>query len=334
MEMTMMRPVSRVLPSKALAFFLRPAHYLLVIAVAFSVSIHLTAQTASSSKAAPHKAESGQKTFPTADAASSALYDAAKSGDTDTLVAIFGPGGRDLVFSGDDVLDKNGRQTFVDRYEQMHRLVPENATTETLEIGAENWPLPIPIVKADGVWFFDTASGKEEVLYRRIGQNEMNAIDTCATLVGAQIEYASEPREPSTKKVYAGKFLSDPGTRDGLYWKADSDADASPIGPLIAEASAQGYQDKTAPYLGYFFRILTRQGPAAPGGTKDYLHDGELEHGFAFLAYPADYRNSGVMTFIVDKDGIIYQKDLGPNTASVAKAMTAYNPDKTWKKVQ
>jgi hypothetical protein len=330
----MTRSIPGFIPSIVPAFIKKAGCYVALAFLLLGVSDFAIAQTAAKSSATgQHSAEAGQKTFSSAEAASTALYDAAKSGDTDALLAIFGPGGRDLVFSGDEVLDKNGRETFVERYEEMHRLVQDGPKIYKLDVGADNWPLPIPIVEANNTWFYDTASGKEEVLYRRIGKNELSVIETCATLVGAQIEYATEPREPSTKKVYAAKFISDPGTHDGLYWNA-GESDASPIGPLIADASAQGYTKKTEPYEGYYFRILTKQGAAAPGGTKDYMHDGELEHGFAFLMYPAEYRNSGVMTFIVNKDGIVYEKDLGPNTASLAKAMTTYNPDKTWKKVE
>jgi hypothetical protein len=316
--------------------FLRKTRSSVFLAAAVSgLSAFAISQTTAPAES-QHAAGIGQKTFPGADAAVEALYTAVKSNDTNALLEIFGPAGRELIFSGDDVLDKNGRETFTDRYEQMHRLVQDGPHSYKLDVGAENWPLPIPIVEADNTWFFDTASGKEEVLYRRIGRNELNAIETCGTLVGAQIEYAAEVRPPATKKQFAAKFFSDPGTHDGLYWQA-GESDASPIGPLIADAAAQGYSDaqaKTAPYQGYYFRILTRQGPSAPAGAKDYMGHGELTRGFAFVAYPAEYRNSGVMTFIVAEDGVVYQKDLGPNTADLAKAMTTYNPDKTWKKVE
>jgi len=311
---------------------------LLLLAVVLGLGAFAIAQTtaAASGSEPQHTPEAGQKTFPSANAAMEALYTAVKSGDTDALIEIFGPGGKELVLSGDQVQDKNGRQTFVDRYDQMHRLVPDSEHSDTLVIGAENWPMPIPIVEANGAWFFDTASGKQEILYRRIGKNELAAIETCHVLVEAQTEYGSEPRDGSSKNLYAAKFISDPGKQNGLYWKA-GDNDASPIGPLIADAAAQGYKGaeaKNSPYQGYFFRILTRQGAAASGGAQDYMVQGRLERGFAFVAYPAEYRNSGVMTFIVDKDGVVYQKDLGPNTASVAKAMTTYNPNKTWKQVE
>lgn len=314
-------------------FILNIRRCLLFLTMLSGLGVFAVAQTAESGSAAQHTPEAGQKTFPSAEAAMEALYAAVKSDDTDALMAIFGSGGKELVLSGDEVQDKNGRHNFVERYDQMHRLVPESATSFTLETGAENWPLAIPIVEANGAWFFDTASGKQEILYRRIGKNELAAIETCGILVEAQLEYASQPREPSDKKLYAAKFISDPGKQNGLYWKAD-DNDASPIGPLIADAAAQGYSGRTSPYHGYYFRILTRQGPAAAGGATTYMVNGLLEHGFAFLAYPAEYRNSGVVTFIVAKDGVVYQKDLGPTTADLAKAMTTYNPDKTWKKVE
>ena len=327
----MMQPNSR--SPIVSTFVLKIRRCLLLLAVVCGLGVFAIAQTAGSGSAEQHTPEAGQKTFPSAEAATEALYVAVKSGDTDALLAIFGPGGKELVLSGDEVQDKNGRQTFVERYDQMHRLVQAGDHTFTLVIGAENWPMPIPIVEANGAWFFDTASGKEEILYRRIGKNELAAIQTCDVLVEAQIEYASQPREPSDKKLYAAKFISDPGKRNGLYWKAD-DNDASPIGPLIADAAAQGYSGRTSPYQGYYFRILTRQGPSAAGGAKSYMANGQLEYGFAFVAYPAEYRNSGVMTFIVASDGVVYEKDLGPNTASVAKAMTTYNPDTTWKQVE
>jgi hypothetical protein len=334
----MTQPISRFLPSIVPTFLLKARLLLFLAAIAFGLGAFAKAQTtAKASSAEPHHvAEPGQKTFPSANAAMEALYAANKSGDTNALLEIFGPGGKELIFSGDEVLDKNGRQTFIDKYEEMHRLVQESEHSYTLEIGAENWPLPIPIVEADDAWFFDTASGKEELLYRRIGKNELGAIETMGTLVGAQIEYESEVRPPATKRQYAAKFFSTPGTQNGLYWNS-GESDASPIGPLIADAAGQGYsgaQAKRSAYQGYYFRMLTRQGAAAQGGAKDYVDHEEMTRGFAFLAYPAEYRNSGVMTFIVDKDGQVYQKDLGPNTASLAKAMTAYNPDKTWEKIE
>jgi hypothetical protein len=223
---------------------------------------------------------------------------------------------------------------FIKRYDQMHRVVIEPDQTATLYIGAENWPMPISLVKNNsGAWYFDTENGKKEILYRRVGTNENDAIDTLHALVGAQREYATEPRDGDPTKHYAAKFLSDEGKHNGLYWKASESELDSPIGPLIAEAAEQGYnakQGQPTPFHGYYYRILTKQGAAAKGGARDYLVNDKLTKGFAFVAYPAQYRNSGVMTFIVNQDGIVYEKDLGPDTSTLASAMTEYNPDSTW----
>jgi hypothetical protein len=219
----------------------------------------------------------------------------------------------------------------------MHRVVIESDGTATLYIGAENWPFPIPIEKnASGAWYFDTEAGKKEILYRRVGTNENDAIQVLYTLVDAQRDYASQPRTGETGKHYAAKFLSTDGKQDGLYWKT-SDTDApSPIGPLLVQAASEGYsgqQGKRTPFHGYYYRILTKQGAAAKGGARDYMVNGQLTKGFAFVAWPAEYRNSGVMTFIVNQDGTIYQKDLGADTEKLGAAMMEYNPDKTWSKV-
>jgi len=202
----------------------------------------------------------------------------------------------------------------------------------TLYIGSENWPFPIPIVQKNKVWFFDTAKGKQEVLYRRIGRNESFTIGTLRTLVDAQKEYASTTHDQDNTKQYAQKILSDEGKHNGLYWKAGPGEPVSPIGPLIAQATRTGYEKeaKPVPFHGYYYRVLMSQGKDAPGGAMSYMTNGKLTKGFAFIAYPAEYRNSGVMTFIVGKDGQVYQKDLGPNTASLAANMNEFNPDKTW----
>lgn len=278
--------------------------------------------------------QGGEKTFASPGAAALALYDAVKSNDDKALTEIFGSGTNDIIHTGDDVADKNARANFIRRYDQMHRVVIEPDQTATLYVGAENWPLPIPIVKnSSGAWYFDTETGKKEVLYRRVGRNENDAIDTLHGLVDAQHDYASEPRDGDKTKHFALKFVSDEGKHNGLYWKTSDSEPPSPIGPLIISAATEGYnvqQGKQAPYHGYYFRILTRQGPAAKGGARDYVVNGKLTRGFAFVAYPAAYRNSGVMTFCVNQDGVVYQKDLGPDTAKLAAAMTEYNPDKSW----
>jgi hypothetical protein len=277
--------------------------------------------------------QANEKTFASPGDAVAAFYTAVKSGDSQALSAILGADANTILHTGDAVADKNMMDNFVRRYEQMHRVVLEPDGTVTLYVGAENWPAPIPIVKnSSGAWYFDTEAGKKEVLYRRVGTNENDAIEILYAMVDAQKEYASAPRDGNTKH-YALKFLSAEGKRDGLYWKTSDNEEPSPIGPLAAEASSQGYSAKqgdVTPFHGYYYRILTKQGPAAKGGAKDYLSNGQLTRGFAFVAYPAEYRNSGVMTFIVNQDDVVYEKDLGPDTQKLASTMTEYNPDNTW----
>ena len=262
---------------------------------------------------------------------------AAKAGSTDALLQIFGPEGKELLSSGDDVADKNARNNVVQRYEQMHRLVREPDDTVTVYMGAENWPFPIPLLKKGNAWYFDTPVGKQEVLYRRIGKNELATIDVCHAIVDAQKQYQSETHDGESVKQYALKLVSDPGKHNGLYWKAAAGEPQSLIGPLIAEAAAAGYTRKQSgptPFHGYIYKHLSSQGPAAPGGAKDFVVDGKMTGGFAVLAYPVEYRNSGVMTFMVNQDGIVYQKDLGPDTAKIAPAMSQYNPDSSWQQAE
>ncbi|MGA2508887.1 MAG: DUF2950 domain-containing protein [Candidatus Acidiferrales bacterium] len=274
--------------------------------------------------------EPGQKTFSSAEDASNALVTAAESNDEKALLDILGPDAKQIVSSGDDTEDSQNRASFVQRYQEMHRLVKEPDGTTTLYTGAENWPMPIPLVNKGNSWYFDTETGKKEVLYRRVGRNELSTIRVCQQLVAAEKEYYSAQNDE-----YAQKFFSDEGQHNGLYWKAADGQPQSPIGPLVASAVAEGYkgQDETsAPYRGYYYRILTRQGPNAPGGAKSYVVNGKMTGGFAFLAYPAEYRSSGVMTFIVGADGVVYRKDLGKSTAVLAKAMKDYNPNSSWQK--
>lgn len=289
-------------------------------------SLSFTVQDAAAQQAA------SQRTFDSPDKAVAALFDAAKSGDTNALAQIFGPESKELLASGDPVADKENRELIVKKYEEMHRLVTEPDKSVVLYIGAENWPFPIPIEKKNNVWFFDTAKGKQEVLFRRIGRNETFTIGTLQSLVDAQAEYLAETHDQDSTKQYAQKILSDEGKHNGLYWKAAPGEPASPIGPLIAQATKEGYEKgtKSAPFHGYYYRILTSQGKDAPGGAMNYVTGGKLTKGFAFVAYPAEYRNSGVMTFIVGKNGQVYQKDLGKDTAKIASSMTSFNPDKTW----
>jgi hypothetical protein len=280
--------------------------------------------------------QGNEKTFASPGDAVLALYNSAKSNDTQTTAAIFGSNSGDILHTGDDVADKNMATAFVTNYDQMHRVVLEPDGSATLYIGAENWPFPIPIVKnSSGAWYFDTESGKKEILYRRIGRNENDAIDILHSLVDAQKDYAAETHDGDATKHYAMKFISDSGKQNGLYWKTNDDEPPSPIGPLLVSAGQEGYtvpqQGQSQPYHGYYYHMLTKQGAGAKGGARDYVVNGQLSRGFAFVAYPAQYRNSGVMTFIVNQDGIVYEKDLGADTDKVASAMTEFNPDKTWR---
>jgi Protein of unknown function (DUF2950) len=282
--------------------------------------------------------QSNEKTFASPGEAALALYTAVKARDSQTVAAIFGSNSSEILHTGDAVADQNMADNFVRAYEQMHRVVVEPDQTVTLYIGAENWPLPIPIVKnSAGAWYFDTESGKQEVLQRRVGGNENDAVVVLANLVQAQMDYASALREGDTTKHYALKFLSDEGKENGLYWKTGDNDPPSPIGPQLVSAASQGYkleQGKNTPFHGYYYRMLTKQGSAAKGGALDYVVNGKLTRGFAFVAYPAEYRNSGVMTFIVNQVGIIYQQDLGAQTADIASAMQEYNPGTGWQKVE
>jgi hypothetical protein len=280
--------------------------------------------------------QGNEKTFATPGDAVLAAYNAVKSNDQQALNAIFGSNAGPILHTGDEVADKKMGTDFVRRYDQMHRVVIEPDGSATLYVGAENWPMPIPLAKnSNGQWYFDTEAGIKEILYRRVGRNENDAIEVLHTLVGAQREYASSTHDGDKTKHYALKFVSADGKQDGLYWKTGDNDPPSPIGPLIVSAAGEGYslkQGQSTPFHGYNYRMLTKQGPAAKGGAKDYLVNGQLTRGFAFVAYPAEYRNSGVMTFMVDQDGVVYEKDLGQDTAKVAAEMTEYNPDKGWMK--
>jgi hypothetical protein len=245
---------------------------------------------------------------------------------------VLGQAAKEVLSSGDPIEDADARVSFVVKYQEMHRFVTESNGSVTLIVGAENWPFPIPLVNNHGSWFFDTAAGKDEILFRRIGKNELAAMDACKELVDAQKQYFARP-SGNLSKQFAQKLVSDDGRHNGLYWHGAYDEFDSPISPLIAYADAQnakGENDNPVPFNGYFFRILTSQGPHAVGGAKSYVLNGVMTGGFAFIAYPAEYRSSGTMTFIVDESGTIYEKDLGPDTAKLAHSMTTYDPDSTW----
>jgi hypothetical protein len=244
-----------------------------------------------------------------------------------------GRDGADIVSSGDAVADASARNRVIEASDAKHQLVMEGADKAALIIGREDWPFPIPLVRKDGTWRFNTAAGREEILYRRIGRNELSAIQACLAYVDAQQEYAE--RGIAGNGVYAQHIVSRPGKKNGLYWPAQFNADESPLGELAASAAAEGYRvgQQRAPYHGYYYKVLTRQGPNASGGALDYIVRGRMIGGFALLAYPAEYRNSGVMTFLVNHQGNVYEKDLGPNTARIAASMTAFNPDNTWRRI-
>jgi hypothetical protein len=275
----------------------------------------------------------GQKTFPSPEEASKALYAAAQNNDEKVLLELFGPDGKEIVNSGDEAEDARSRANFTKRYVEMNRLVKEPDGSVTLYIGERNWPYPIPLVNKGSVWYFDTDAGKKEILYRRIGWNEASAIRVCQELVAAQKEYYSKQNNE-----YAQKIFSDEGKHDGLYWKVADGEPRSPIGPLVAWAVAEGNAKnrggEPVPYRGYYFHILTKQGKNAAGGPKSYILDGKMTAGFAFVAYPAEYRSSGVMTFVVGEDGVVYEKDLGKKTDTIAKSMKEYDPNNRWVKAE
>ncbi len=279
----------------------------------------------------------GQKTFSSPDEASRALIRAVQAGNEKDLLEIFGPDGKEIISSGDKVEDKKSRDAFAEKYQRMNRLVEEPDGTVRLYVGAENWPMPIPLVNRKDAWYFDTSAGKEEILFRRIGRNEIATIGVLRELVAAQKEYYSKTQDDSVEQ-YAQKFISDQGKHNGLYWNASNRETESPIGPLLAYASSEGYAKKLSslpsPFQGYYFRVLMGQGKHASGGAKNYIVNGKMTRGFAFLAYPAEYADSGMMSFIINQDGILYQKDLGPKTADFAHALDEYDPDKTWARVE
>jgi hypothetical protein len=273
-----------------------------------------------------------QQSFNSADDAASALASAVKSGAKQDLLKVLGPNGEDIIDSGDEVADKEAREKFLAAYDVRHS-VKVDGKKASLIIGADDFPFPVPLLRAKAGWQFDTDRGRQEILYRRIGQNELDTIQTSLAFVDAENEYADKDRGDGVG-VYAQRIVSSPGKKDGLYWPSDNNE--SPLGELAAEATAEGYKAGTEPqpYHGYYYRILTRQGPNAPGGVLNYVVNGKMIGGFALVAYPADYANSGVVTFIVNHAGTVYEKDLGENTEAIVKTMTSFDPDKSWRKVE
>lgn len=278
------------------------------------------------------------RAFASPDDAGNALVEAAKSGDQNAVLAIFGPESKEIIYSGDAVQDKTLAESFAASYGVMHRWrkMPDDA--QILLVGADNFAFPIPLKKnAGGQWFFDPAAGKDEILARRIGRNELAVIDVCGALADAQGEYFSQRHADGSTKQFALKFISDAGKQNGLYWDSPDGQPQSPLGPLAAFATDEGYTvkaDSHVPFHGYYFRILNKQGSHAPGGAKDYVVNGKMVGGFAFVAYPAEYGNSGIMTFMINQDGVLLQKDLGKTTAEIATAMSEFDPDSTWSVVE
>jgi hypothetical protein len=279
------------------------------------------------------------KSFPTYQAAAAAFIAAVEANDDSALREILGSQEKDLLSSGDPAQDEAERLRFLQHYKQAHAFVHQTQNSVILSVGSSAWPLPFPIVRADGAWHFDALEGAKELAYRRIGQNELDAIRVCRALYAAQKAYAATGHDGNPAGAYAQRFTSEPGTQSGLYWEAKEGEPESPAGSLVAEATTEGsgaakQPGKPTPFHGYYYRILKAQGASAVGGAKDYISDGRMTGGFAFVAYPAEYGASGVMTFLVSPRGRIYQKDLGETTDDIAKGLTAFDPDGTWKTVR
>jgi len=305
---------------------------LLALVCAAATALSPLDATAATAKAQP-------KTFASPEEAAKALVDAMKTGDKAQLSVLFGPGSESLISSGDDVEDKIVRERFLKNYEVRNSFEKKGDDKVLLQVGKDDWPFPIPIRKIGSVWSFDAKAGKEEILNRRIGRNELNTIDVLEAYVVAQREYAKRDWDGDGVYPYAQKFASTPGRKDGLFWKAKEGEEESPLGPFAARAAREGYarkgkSEKPSPYHGYYFKILKAQGKHAPGGAYDYVVKGNMILGFGLVAYPAKYGSSGIMTFIVNQEGVVYQKDLGKGTAKAAEGMKRYDPDPTWKKVE
>jgi hypothetical protein len=305
-----------------------------VLAIGALLAFHWSgcSSTSTTSASAPGKG------FDSADAAVDSLVAALRSNDQKELHLILGPGSDDLLSSGDEVADSNARADFLKQYDEKHKLQKRDDTSMTLDVGATDWPLPIPLIKGAGGWYFDTPAGIDEMLSRRIGRNELDAIQVCLAIGDAEREYAAADDNGDGWREYAQKFKSDEGKKNGLFWPTKEGEPPSPLGDLVAEANTEGYKARTdggtgpRAYHGYFYRIMASQGPAAPGGALDYVIKGHMIGGFAVVAWPADYGNSGLKTFITSHHGEVYQKDLGDDTDKVARAMKSYNPDSTWEK--
>jgi len=286
-----------------------------------------------------HAAAAAQKSFSTAEAAAQALVQAAQNDDTATLLLLFGPKEKEIVASGDPVRDRSRRAAFVERARQSLKVQPVSADRDRafILVGEDEFPFPIPIVKSGGRWRFDTQEGKHELLARRIGSNELDAIDFCHRFVDAEYQFAAEDHDGSGVRQYAQRFISSPGKKDGLYWPAPEGSSVSPIADLVTEAAEEGYDTsgvKPVPYHGYVFRFLTGQGANAQGGANEYMVHGLMIGGFGLIAWPVEYGTSGIKTFLVNQSGDVFEKDLGRGTPARVLAITTFDPDPTWKVVQ
>jgi hypothetical protein len=278
----------------------------------------------------------GVKLYPTPLAAADALLTGGAQKDVAGVLEVLGPGGKEVLFSGDEVLDKASREAFVAAAKDKLTLFALSPDVVFLMVGPDDWPFPVPIVKGEKGWYWDTAAGKEEVISRRVGRNELTALALCGAFVEAQRDYAALNPAGAGAGVYAQRILSTEGKKDGLYWPAKAGETPSPMGPLAAAAAQEGYSLKPSeagpkPFHGYLFKILTKQGKDAPGRAKDYIKEGRMSQGFALVAWPVQYGSSGIMTFLVNQAGIVFEKDLGPKTDELAKAIDQFNPDLTWK---
>jgi len=309
----------------------RSAKFTLLVGILSGV-LALLAHSQSQSTEPTAPSPQMQKTFETPQQAAEALIQAAGSGDPSALVEIFGPDGKDLVSSADSVRDRNRAEDFAAKAHKKNAVSidPKNKARAILTVGDDDWPLPVPLVKKRGKWYFDSRQGRDEILFRRIGANELDAIQVCRGYVDAQQEYASEVHDDSGVNQYAQKIISTPGKRDGLVWRNEDGTLGGPISEGIAQAIAEGYSSKTQGYHGYYFKILKGQGPAARLGQLDYVVKGIMIGGFALVAVPGEYRVTGVKTFMISYDGIVYERDLGPDSLNIVKNMERYNPDKTW----
>jgi hypothetical protein len=318
-----------------------PASRRILVAAALTVlCIGLASHGCTSTPQKPAEASDDQQTFASPDEAVTALVAALRSLDSTQLQNVFGKDGKDLLSSGDPISDRQTADRFLRAYNEKHRLTTNDDGSVMIVVGNTDWPMPIPIVRDDEGkgWVFDTAAGKEEIINRRIGRNELDVIETCKAICDAQVEYAAGDPDGDGVPADARKFISDPGTRNGLFWPTEAGQAPSPLGPLVAEAAAEGYSaaprqdDEPHAYHGYFYRILTAQGPNAPGGAMDYVVGDKLLGGFAVVAWPADYGSSGIMTFIVNYRGVVYQRDLGDDSDKIARAMTTFDPGPGWTK--